>query len=292
MGWETVYVTSKCKLSYKENHLLIQTETEINEFPFHQINCIMISTTKAVITGYLIAKLAEEDIKVIFCDNDHNPCSELTGYYSNNNRNQNIDKQFSWPIPKKELLWTNIVTNKIENQIDILKQQKLNTTEIVDEFNNMKDNDRTNREAIIAMKYFPAIFGSNFTRGDPEDNINKMLNYGYTILLSSVNQEIVAKGYLTQLGIHHHSNQNDFNLSSDLMEPFRQFVDQIVLEHLEDDFDEETKLDLLAVLEKEITYDNKNYILKNAISKHVQNCVKFLEAKKQSLAKVEFKHEV
>lgn len=292
MGWETVYVTSKCKLSYKSNHLLVQKTTEITEIPFHQISCILVATTQVVITGYLISKLTEADIKIIFCDSDHNPCSELNGYYSNSNRNQNIDKQFSWPIPKKELLWTNIVTNKIENQIAILKQQKLDTAEVTDEFNNMKDNDRTNREAIIAMKYFPALFGSNFSRGDPEDDINKMLNYGYTVLLSTVNQEIIAQGYLTQIGIHHHSNQNDFNLSSDLMEPFRQFVDQIVIDHREDDFDENTKLDILAVLEKEITYNDKNYILKNAITQHIQNCFKFLDAKKQSIAKVEFKDEV
>lgn len=250
MGWETIYVASKSKLSYKANHLVIQSPTGLDEIAFRKINCIVVSTTDVVITCYLMAKLIEDDIKLILCDNDHNPCAELSGYYSNNNRNQNIEKQFSWPIPKKEQLWTNIVTNKIENQIHILEQQKIDTTEIIEEFNNMKDNDRTNREAIIAMKYFPALFGSNFSRGNKEDNINKMLNYGYTILLSSMNQEIVAQGYLTQLGVHHHSNQNDFNLSSDLMEPFRQFVDQIVLEHKNDDFDQETKLEILAVLEK------------------------------------------
>lgn len=288
MGWETVYVASKSKLSYKANHLIIQSPTDLEEIAFRKINCIVVGTTDVVITCYLMAKLIEDDIKVILCDNDHNPCAELNGYYSNNNRNQNIEKQFSWPIPKKEQLWTNIVTNKIENQIHILEQQKLDTTEIVEEFNNMKDNDRTNREAIIAMKYFPALFGSNFSRGNKEDNINKMLNYGYTILLSSMNQEIIAQGYLTQLGVHHHSNQNDFNLSSDLMEPFRQFVDQIVLEHKNDDFDQETKLEILAILEKEILYNNKHYILKNAIEKHVQNCLKFLDTKKESVAKVEF----
>jgi len=292
MGWETVYVTSKSKLSYKSNHLLVQTVTDIQEIPFHHIACIVVATTQAVITGYLISKLTEADIKIIFCDNDHNPCAELNGYYSNNNRNQNIETQFSWSIPKKELLWTNIVSNKIENQIAIMKQYRLDTTDVLNEFNNMKDNDRTNREAIIAMKYFPALFGSNFTRGNKEDNINKMLNYGYTILLSIVNQEVISQGYLTQLGIHHHSNQNDFNLSSDLMEPFRQFVDEIVIEHQESDFDEETKLDILAVLEKQIVYNDKNYILKNAINQHVQNCFKFLDGRKLTVAKVEFKNEV
>lgn len=166
MGWKTIFISSKSKLSYKANHLLIQTATEVKTIPFHQIECVMIATTQTVITSYLIAKLMEQDIKVIFCDNEHDPCSELTPYYSNIKRNQNIEKQISWPISKKEQLWTEIVTNKIENQIKIMKIFKLDTSDVVGEFNHLEENDHSNREATIAMKYFPAIFGNNFTRGN------------------------------------------------------------------------------------------------------------------------------
>lgn len=290
MGWETIYITQKSKLSYKANHLLIQTTMDIKQIPFHQINCIVVATTQSVITGYLISKLIEENIKIIFCSEDHNPCAELNGYYSNMNRNQNIDNQISWSIPIKQDLWTKIVKNKIDNQIDVLKKYDINTASFEEERAALIANDETNREAVIAKKYFSALFGDDFTRGD-ENKISVMLNYGYTILLSSVNQEIVAQGYLTPLGIHHHSVRNDFNLSSDLMEPFRQFIDLKVLERQDYDFDEYVKLELVDVLNQEISFDGKTYILKNALSKYIHDCFDFLNEKCDLLGKVAIKSE-
>jgi len=290
MGWETIYITQKAKLSYKANHLLIQTTMDIKQIPLHQIDCIVVGTTQSVITGYLISKLVEENIKVVFCSEDHNPCAELNGYYNNLNRNQNISEQISWPIPVKQNLWTNIVKNKISNQIYVLKSLDIDTTEIENEQAAIIENDETNREAVIAKKYFPALFGDNFTRGD-ESNVSAMLNYGYTILLSAFNQEIVAQGYLTQLGIHHHSVRNAFNLSSDFMEPFRQFVDLKVVEKQNYDFDEYVKLELLDVLNQEITFKKRTYILKNAISKYVHDCFAFLDGTIDHLGEVGIKSE-
>ncbi|MFC6176773.1 CRISPR-associated endonuclease Cas1 [Companilactobacillus huachuanensis] len=119
-----------------------------------------------------------------------------------------------------------------------------------------------------------------------------MLNYGYTILLSATNQEVAAKGYLTQLGVHHHSVRNCFNLSSDLMEPFRQFVDSKVLERIDYDFDEYVKLELVDVLNHEVTYNNKTFILKNALSQYIHDCFSFLNSQRDAIGKVEFKNEV
>jgi len=290
MGWETIYITKRSKLSYKANHLLIQTTMDIKQIPFHQINCIVVATTQSVITGYLISKLIEQNIKVIFCSEDHNPCAELNGYYSNISRNQNIENQISWTIPKKQDLWTLVVKNKIENQIDVLNRLDLDTNEISAEYNSIIENDETYREAVIAKKYFPALFGDGFTRTN-ESKISVMLNYGYTILLSATNQEIIAQGYLTQLGIHHHSVRNDFNFSSDLMEPFRQFVDIKVLERKDYDFDEYVKLELVDILNQEVIFDEKTYILKNALSKYIHDCLDFLNDKRDYIGKVGMKNE-
>jgi len=290
MGWKTIYITQKSKLSYKANSLLIQTTIEVKKIPFHQINCIVVATTQSVITGYLISKLIEQNIKVVFCSEDHNPCAELNGYYSNVNRNQNIESQISWTIPKKQDLWTLVVKNKIENQIAVLDKSEIDTKEVTDEYNSIIENDETNREAVIAKKYFPALFGDGFTRTN-ESTISMMLNYGYTILLSATNQEIVAQGYLTQLGVHHHSVRNDFNFSSDLMEPFRQFVDMKVLKLKDYEFNEYVKLELVDILNQEIIFDEKTYILKNALSKYIHDCLDFLNDKRDSIGKVGMKNE-
>ena len=67
------------------------------------------------------------------------------------------------------------------------------------------------------------------------------LNYGYSIILSSFTREIVANGYITQLGLFHDNMFNQFNLASDLMEPFRPLVDKCVLGMKLEQFEHEEK---------------------------------------------------
>ena len=101
-------------------------------------------------------------------------------------------------------------------------------------------NDETNREGHAAKVYFNALFGLDFTR--TEDNlINAALNYGYSIILSSFTREIVANGYITQLGLFHDNMFNQFNLASDLMKPFRPLVDKCVLGMKLEQFEHEEK---------------------------------------------------
>ena len=87
--------------------------------------------------------------------------------------------------------------------------------------------DASNREGHAAKVYFNALFGMSFKRGD-ENFLNGALNYGYAVLLSAFNREVVANGYNMQLGLAHKNEFNPFNLSCDLMEPFRVLVDRFV----------------------------------------------------------------
>ncbi len=94
---------------------------------------------------------------------------------------------------------------------------------------NVDEGDVTNREGHAAKVYFNALFGNDFTRSNKEDLRNIALNYGYSILLSAVNRVIASSGYLTQIVIWHDNEFNNFNLGSDLMEPFRPIVDSILI---------------------------------------------------------------
>lgn len=100
--------------------------------------------------------------------------------------------------------------------------------------------DATNREGHAAKVYFNALFGMDFTRTE-ENSINAALNYGYGILLSTFNREIILNGYITQLGLFHNNMFNQFNLGSDLMEPFRPIVDQRVRDMMPQKFETEEK---------------------------------------------------
>lgn len=98
----------------------------------------------------------------------------------------------------------------------------------------------------------------DFTR-NAETSINAALNYGYSILLAAFNREIVSNGYMTQLALFHDNMFNQFNLGSDLMEPFRPLVDQTVKQVLPRKFEAEERLELLKILELEVPMYYKSF---------------------------------
>ena len=124
--------------------------------------------------------------------------------------------------------------------------------------------DNTNREGHAAKVYFNALFGMDFYR-EKDCAINAALNYGYSILLSSFSRAVVAKGYITQLGVNHTSVFNQFNLASDLMEPFRPLVDCAVVEMHPDYFSTAHKRQLVSILNNTVTIRNRKELVSNAI---------------------------
>ena len=125
-------------------------------------------------------------------------------------------------------------------------------------------NDATNREGHAAKVYFNALFGMAFTR-TADNLINAALNYGYSIILSSFNREVTAGGYMTQFGLFHDNMFNPFNLSSDLMEPFRILVDRTVWNMTLQEFEHKEKMVLVDLLNQEIEIDGKIQYVGNAI---------------------------
>src|SRR5690606_34317749 len=68
-----------------------------------------------------------------------------------------------------------------------------------------------------------------FFRGREGDPPNNLLNYGYAILRAIVARGLIASGLIPTLGIHHRNKYNAYCLADDIMEPYRPYVDKIVL---------------------------------------------------------------
>lgn len=276
MGWRSVIITQHAKLTYSMNMMIVQTCDGINQIPIKDINLLLVSTSQAVITSALISKLAENQTKVIFVDNKYQPITETVDYYPNNQNLTKLKHQFGWDQQREAILWTKIIRAKIENQIKVLDNYHIDSTAIQSELDKLEIDDPTNQEAIAARKYFMQLFGKDFIRRD-SSAVNAALDYGYSILLSSFNREVAVSGYLTYLGIHHHSIENKFNLSSDLMEPFRPIVDYWMKVHENiRDFTPDIKYGLVELLSLEIRFNGKRTLLSNAIAVYVRNCVKYL----------------
>ena len=287
MGWRSVIITQHAKLTYSMQMMIVQTRDGINQIPIEDINLLLVSTTQAVITSALISKLAQNQTKVIFVDEKDNPVVETAVYYPGARNMAKLKKQFNWDEHLKEVLRTKIVSQKIKNQIAVLANYHLNKDEVQSELDQLEINDESNREAIAARKYFMLLFDKNFVRRDTSA-INAALDYGYAILLSSFNREIAMNGYLTYFGIHHCSQENQFNLASDLMEPFRPFVDYWVKAHAKiKELTPDIKYGLVELLSLEIKFNGKKTLLTNAITVYVRECLKFLSGESKKLPEME-----
>ena len=287
MGWRLVIITQHAKLTYSMQMMIVQTRDGINQIPIEDINLLLVSTTQAVITSALISKLAQNQTKIIFVDEKDNPIVETAVYYPGARNIAKLKEQFNWDEHLKELLWTKIVSQKIKNQIAVLENYHLAKDDVQNELDQLEINDESNREAIAARKYFMLLFDKNFVRRDTSA-VNAALDYGYAILLSSFNREIVMNGYLTYFGIHHCSQENQFNLASDLMEPFRPFVDYWVKAHEGiKELTPDIKYGLVELLSLEIKFNGKSTLLTNAITVYTRECLKFLSGERKELPEME-----
>lgn len=264
MAFRTVVVDTHSKLEYSLNYLVFRTSDNVKRVLLDELHTLIIQSTAVSITSSLLSELVKRKIKVIFCDEKNNPISELTPLYGSHNSSGRIIEQISWLDEFKDIIWKRIVEEKITNQaISLYHKGKKEEYKLLIEYSkNVLPGDITNREGHAAKVYFNNRYHKGFTR-DEESPINTYLNYGYTIILSQFNRCIVAGGYLTQIGIHHKNEFNQFNLSCDLMEPFRFIVDDYV-ESINGQLN--WKEDMIALLSKEVEIDGKTQSIANAVA--------------------------
>ena len=282
MSWRIIVISKRAKLDYQLGYMVVRNE-EITKIHLGEISTVIIESTAVSITTSLLAELTKKKIKVVFCDEKRNPSSELIGYYGSHDTSNKVRKQIQWNKNVKEVVWTEIVAEKIKKQKEVLEHFGRRESELLEGY--VKEiclNDETNREGHAAKVYFNALFGMDFTR--TEDNlINAALNYGYSIVLSAFTREIVAHGYITQLGLFHDNMFNHFNLASDLMEPFRVLVDLQVKKMQLEKFEHDEKMQLVNILNHEVMIDGKNQYVNNAIKIYCKSVFDALNENDSSL---------
>lgn len=285
MGWRTVAINKNCKLSYKNDYLLIRSE-KLEMIHLSEINMIIVENGMVSITSYLINELANNKIKLIICNEKHTPSCEMVPYYGSFNTSKKVLIQSKWRKHTKDLAWQILVKYKIHNQAMLLKSlNKSDYIKLLDYEGQVQVADKTNREGHAAKVYFNQLFGKEFSRDDL-NSINSALDYGYSILLSILSREIVSKGYITQLGINHKNEFNQFNLASDLMEIFRPLVDRVVYENKAMEFNKEFKYKLINMYNDVIIINNKEQYLSTAVSIFTKSVFNYLEKNNNEESKI------
>lgn len=284
MSWRTIVISSSSKLDYQMGFMVVRNE-EITRIHIDEIAVLLLESTAVSLTGALLSELVRKKVKVVFCDEKRNPSSELIPYYGAHDVSMKIRKQVAWDEAIKEEIWTELVAEKIRNQAVHLEERNLPEAAMLHQYiKEMQLGDTTNREGHAAKVYFNALFGKEFSRSE-ETSINAALNYGYSIILSVFNREIVSNGYLTQIGLFHDNMFNPFNLGSDLMEPFRILVDRKVIGMAPDIFQHDEKMEILRLLQQEVYIGARKEVLLNAIKIYTKSVFDAINERDVSLIK-------
>ena len=232
---QTICFSNPAYLSMKNRQMVIDTKSDsgILTRPIEDIGLVVIESHSVTITSALLAALLANNAAVLVCDDKHLPNGLLLPVAGNTLFTERTSAHINASLPLKKQLWQQTIVAKISNQGSLLKQLQNQETGCMEVWaKNVKSGDPENLEARAAVFYWHNLFEDDpaFRRGDESNPANDLLNYGYAILRAVIARALVGAGLMPQLGIFHHNKYNPFCLADDIMEPYRPYVDKLVIE--------------------------------------------------------------
>ena len=284
----TLYFSNPTYLSFKNKQLVIKLpEVEKNDtlssffkeqnvitIAIEDIGIIIIDNNQITITSSVIENLLENNVSIISCDKKHLPVGLMLPLYGNTTQSEKFRYQIEASKPLKKHLWQQTIISKINNQADVLEiKNDLLAKNMRVWANNVKSGDSDNKEARAAAYYWKVIFPDieDFTRDRFGITPNNLLNYGYAILRAIVARALVSSGLLPTLGIFHKNRYNAYCLADDVMEPYRPYVDMIVIDIMDtfenyDTMTKEIKTKLLSIPILDVIINERRSPLMVAVS--------------------------
>ena len=243
---KTLYFGNPAYLSLSNRQLVIKlpevegaarvsdvTRTQsVRTVPIEDIGVVVLDNRRITVTQAVMAALLDNNAALITCDDKCMPVGMLLPLQGNNLHNERFRRQMEASQPLLKQLWQQTVKAKILNQAYVLELQTgsrpLSLLRMAD---NVRSGDPENMEAQAAAYYWKHVFPSvpDFTRGQDGAPPNNLLNYGYAILRAVIARSLVGSGLLPVCGIHHHNRYDAYCLADDIMEPYRPFVDKLVI---------------------------------------------------------------
>lgn len=233
MGWRIIEINKNSYVKLFLNNLIIMGDNNIS-IPITDIDILLFTNNRTNVSINLLNSLADNNVCVFFCNEKYMPNCMLFPLFGNVRTYKIFEKQLSWEDEFKGLVWKKIVQLKCRNQINYLKHLNLldekSENELEQYFSEIEFYDKSNREGHIAKIYWHKLINMEFNRQNDDLQVNKLLNYGYTIINGMVARSIIKKGLDPRISLFHKCTFNTFALSSDLIEPFRNVVDILIVE--------------------------------------------------------------
>jgi len=228
----TLYFGNECYLSTQKQRLVVRypNSEDIKSVPIEDIGLVILDHYRLTLTSTLLNQLLGNNVAVITCDAQHLPLGMFLNLNGNSLQQEHFAHQIAVTQTKKSRLWKQVIQAKISNQAALLERQNTPVLNMRRWVKQVKNGDPDNLEARAAGYYWKHLFGDlPFVRERFGETPNGLLNYGYTILRGVVARALVGSGMLPTFGIHHHNKYNAYCLADDIMEPYRPFVDRVVL---------------------------------------------------------------
>ena len=226
----------------------------IKTIPIEDIGVVILDNRQITITSALLSALLDNNVAVITCDEVSMPNGLLLPLHSNTLQSERFRDQLDSSLPLRKQLWQQTVEAKIRNQASVLKYVSGEDARNMQIWaNSVKSGDSENMEARAAAFYWKNVFPQLefFTRDRDGQAPNNLLNYGYAVLRAIIARALVGSGLLPTLGIHHHNRYNAYCLADDIMEPYRPFVDKLIVDIVADNpcpqLTKEIKVKLLSI---------------------------------------------
>ena len=212
----------------------------VKQVPIEDIGVVVLDNRQITITQGALSELLDNNVAVISCDEHRMPVGLMLPLAGNTTQSERFRHQIEASLPLKKQLWQQTIQAKITNQSAVLLQQRgLECGNMEAWIKQVKSGDSDNLEGRAAAFYWQNLFGDieGFHRDREGVAPNNLLNYGYAILRAVVARSLVGSGLLPTLGIHHHNRYNAYCLADDIMEPYRPFVDKLVVEIVDSGID-------------------------------------------------------
>ena len=232
MSFRVVMIENDTSLSIKLNNLIVGKAEQELWIPLEDISVIVIDNMRISITLRTLCAFSENNIALITCDQKHLPNGLFTDFDNHSRASKVLRFQLQKSKEYLDELWRDIIIRKINNQISVLKILGLNEitiSQMRELVNEVSIGDKTNREAHAAKVYFNTLMNNTFSRGNEDILLNSGLDYTYSVVRAYIARLCVGYGLNTQIGIHHKSEYNRFNLVDDLFEPVRPIIDSQII---------------------------------------------------------------
>ncbi len=263
--------------------------------PIEDIGFILIESPLITISSALLQALSVHCVATVFCDSAHLPSGYLLPQTSHSLANRILKDQIAFSEARAQMLWRQIVVAKILNQASVIQAVDPDLAHFLRGLaRSVRKGDQGNVEAQAARAYFSVAFSEHvpgFHRTRHGEAPNAALNYGYAILRAAIARALVASGLNPTLGLFHRNQYNHFALADDLIEPYRPFVDALVLDNLPaftevsemDTLIPENKRLLLSVLTMDTLIGKMKRPLMNAISQTTASLAQVMSGETKEL---------